>query len=62
MKELNQKLEQACEKYRVTRQAYEALCETTSLDLREAEFRMIRHDDNLTARLLDHTAFDDCDF
>ena len=35
MKELNQKLEQACEKYKVTRQAYEALCETSSLDLRE---------------------------
>ena len=35
MKELNKKLEQTCEKYSLTRQAYEALCETSSLDLRE---------------------------
>ena len=35
MKELNKKIEQACEKYRVTRQAYEALCKTSSIDLHD---------------------------
>ena len=35
MKELNKYLDQACEKYEVTSHAYEALCKTSSLDLRE---------------------------
>ena len=35
MNELNKNIEQACKKHEVTRQAYEALCKTSSIDLRE---------------------------
>lgn len=35
MKKSMRKLEQACEKYRVTRQAHEALYKTSSSDLKE---------------------------
>ena len=32
---INKKLEQACKEYRVTKEAHEALCKTSSIDLRE---------------------------
>ena len=32
---INKKLEQACNEYKVTKEAHEALCKTSSIDLRE---------------------------